>query len=140
MFLNLQHLATVLLAQNPAGPAQGAGGCADGNTMLLPLLMMAILYVVWFLPMRKERKQHQLMIDQLKRGDEVVTSSGIIGTVSDIVDKTVTIETTKNVKVRILKSAISKNLKVEEVKATSKSEDKSEAKASASKESKASKT
>jgi preprotein translocase subunit YajC len=134
MFLNLQQLATVLIAQNPTGPAQGAGGCADSSQFLLPVIMMAILYVVWILPARKERKTHAAMLEQLQSGDDVVTSSGIVGTVREIVDKVVTIETTKNVKIRILKSHVQK--KLEEVKATAKSEEKSDAKTGSSKESK----
>src|SRR5437870_1345148 len=113
MFLHLQQLAALLTAQ--AGPPQAGGGCTDNSQLFLPIVMMAILYVVWILPARKERKQHQTMIDQLKRGDEIVTTSGILGTVSDIVDKVITIEVAKNVKIRVLRSAISK--RVEEPKA-----------------------
>ena len=50
------------------------------------------------------------MLDALKRGDEIVTSSGILGTVSDIQEKVMTIEVAKNVKIRVLKSAVSKRV------------------------------
>ena len=78
--------------------------------LALPIVMMLILYFVWIRPAGKERRQHQSMLDALKRGDEIVTSSGILGTISDISDKVMTIEVAKNVKIRVLKSAVSKRV------------------------------
>ena len=103
MFPQLRQLASVLAAQTPTEPM----GCARGD-FLLPIIMLAILYIVWMRPAGKERKAHQQMLDSLKRGDEVVTNSGIIGTVADIADRIVTVEVARNVKVRILKSAVAK--------------------------------
>ncbi|MEQ8279646.1 MAG: preprotein translocase subunit YajC [Deltaproteobacteria bacterium] len=78
--------------------------------LALPIVMMLILYFVWIRPAGKERRQQQAMLDALKRGDEIVTSSGILGTISDISDKVMTIEVAKNVKIRVLKSAVSKRV------------------------------
>jgi preprotein translocase subunit YajC len=142
MFLHLQQLASVLIAQAPAsGPQGGASGCAD-NMFLMPVIMMAILYVVWILPARKEKKQHEQMLENLKRGDEIITTSGILGTVTDIIDKVITIEIAKNVKIRVLRSAIAKSVK--DPKADQKSDDKSKKESTSapdvSKETKPSKT
>lgn len=139
MFPNLQQFASVIAAQ--AAPAPSAGGCLENNFLLMPVIMMAILYVVWILPARKERKTHATMLDALKRGDDIVTTSGILGTVADMTDKVITIEIAKNVKMRVLKTSIAK--KIEEAKAEAspaKTDDKDAAKSSSSKETKASKT
>src|SRR5262245_43445030 len=106
MFVHLQHLALALIAQTAEQPA--ARGCTDNNALFMPIVMMAILYFVWILPARKERKSHQAMLENLKRGDEVITNSGLFGTIADITDKTYTLEIAKNVKIKILKSAVSR--------------------------------
>jgi preprotein translocase subunit YajC len=141
VFLHLQQIAALLIAQAP--PADGRPqGCIENNALLLPAIMMAILYFVFFRPQSKERKEHQKMLEALKRGDEVVTNSGIFGTVADIVDKTVTLEIAKGVKVRFLKSAIAKraeDLKAAAAKTDAKA-DGAKPPAPESKESKASKT
>lgn len=76
----------------------------------LPLVMIAILYVIWIRPATKERKSQQAMLEALKRGDEIVTTSGILGTIADISEGFLTIEVAKNVKIRVLKSAVAKRL------------------------------
>ncbi|MBK8011216.1 MAG: preprotein translocase subunit YajC [Deltaproteobacteria bacterium] len=105
MFPNLQHFAATILAQTGASP----GGCAEGNAQLIfPLAMVAILYFIWMRPMSKERRTHAQLLDSLKRGDDVLTSSGLFGKVADITPKTVTLEVAKNVKIRVLKTSISR--------------------------------
>jgi preprotein translocase subunit YajC len=86
MFVHLQHFATALIAQAAEEPA--ARGCTDNNALFLPIVMMAILYFVWIVPERKKHKAQQSMVENLKRGDEVITASGLFGTITDITDKT----------------------------------------------------
>jgi preprotein translocase subunit YajC len=113
----VREVALLALTQTP----DGAGGCGgEGAFSFAPILIMfGIFYFVVIVPARKERKQHQAMLDALKRGDEVVTSSGIVGTITDMADKFLTLEISRNVKVRILRSAIA-NKFVEEKKADEK--------------------
>lgn len=73
--------------------------------------MFAILYFVWLRPASKERKSHAEMLKNLKRGDRVITTSGIIGTIADKSDETLTLEVAKNVKVEMLKSSVAKRVK-----------------------------
>jgi preprotein translocase subunit YajC len=110
MSSHLQQVALLLMAQ--AQPEGGAGGCAGGGgnqQMILMAVMLAILYFVWIRPGQAERKKHQSMIDQLKRGDEVITNSGIFGTITDMDERTMTLEVARNVKIKVLRTAISKN-------------------------------
>jgi preprotein translocase subunit YajC len=73
----------------------GQTGGAGGGAAILLFQIAAIGAVFYFLiirPQSKARKQHQTMLDALKKGDEVVTTGGIIGEVTDIQDDRVTIE------------------------------------------------
>lgn len=76
------------------------------------LIIFGVMYFMVLRPQSKERKQHQAMLDALKRGDEIVTSSGMLGKVTDMSEAgetaTVTIEIARNVKIRVLRSAIAK--------------------------------
>lgn len=101
----IQQVTSLLAAQ-----ASGSSGGFGMGELALPIVMMLILYFVWIRPAGKERRQQQAMLDGLKRGDEIVTSSGILGTISDISDKVMTIEVAKNVKIRVLKTAVSKRV------------------------------
>ena len=86
-----------------------ASGLAGGLGSLAPvLLMVAIFYFIVLRPARKERTDHQTMLGALMRGDEVITQAGIVGTIADIADPFVTLEIARNVKIRVLKSSISK--------------------------------
>jgi preprotein translocase subunit YajC len=106
MFPIVQQLASLMTAQ---GGAQGPAGCAESG-LFLPVVMIAILYFVWILPTQRERKKHQGVLDTLKRGDEVLTSAGLFGTITDMTDKVFTIEIAKNVKVRVLKSSVARKI------------------------------
>ena len=77
---------------------------------VLPMLLIVVgvMYFMVIRPASKERKEHEAMLEALKRGDEVVTQSGILGKVTDIADTFVTVEVARNVKIRVLRSAIAK--------------------------------
>ncbi len=103
----LARLGSLAIAQAPPG------GCGGAEQPLLFALMFAILYFVWLRPASKERKSHAEMLKALKRGDRVVTASGIFGTVADKSENTVTLEVAKNVKIEMLKSQIAKRILAE---------------------------
>jgi len=93
-----------------AGPQGGAaGGSGPGAFgMLIPILLMfGIIYLLMIRPQQKKMKAHQRMLGELKKGDDVVTSGGVYGRVSNIADKVVTLEVADKVKIRIAKGHIS---------------------------------
>ena len=98
------------LLQLVAAQAEGPAGCPK-DQLLLPLVMMAILYFVWLRPATKQQKEHKSMLEQLKRGDDGITQSGMLGKVADIEESIVSLEVARNVKIRVLKSTVSKRLK-----------------------------
>src|SRR5246127_4648738 len=76
------------------------------NPLFMMIIVMGIFYVMLILPQQRQRKKTQAMLQQLKNGDKVVTSSGIYGTVSGIDGETVILKIADQVKIRILRSAI----------------------------------
>jgi preprotein translocase subunit YajC len=87
-----------------AAPASGTGGML--STLLLPIVFIAVMYFLMIRPQMKRQKEHRGMLDKLQRGDEVITSGGIAGTVSEIGDNFVTVEISNGVQVRVQRGAI----------------------------------
>lgn len=89
----------------------GAPAGADPTTaLLLQLFPFAIIFVVFYFlmirPQQKRLKAHQEMIANLKRGDVVVTSGGLIGKVRSVADDEARVEIATNVEVRVIKHTI----------------------------------
>ncbi len=73
----------------------------------LPFILIAVVfYFVFFRPQARQAKQHQQFLGGLKKGDEVVTQGGMIGTVVLVEDRTVTIDVGQGTKVRVIKNQI----------------------------------
>ncbi len=78
-----------------------------GLATLIPfVLVFVVFYLIVILPARKQQKRKEAMIAALKKGDRVVTSGGIYGTVAGVEDRTVLLRVAENVKIRVAKSAI----------------------------------
>ena len=74
---------------------------------LAPLaLIFVIFYFMLIRPQRQKEKEHQKMLSNIAKNDEVVTSSGIHGTVINVKDKTVTLRIDENVKIEIEKNCV----------------------------------
>ncbi len=109
-------MITPAFAQTPAAPA-------GGSDLFIQIVPFALIFVImWFLiirPQQKRAKTHQEMIKNVRRGDTVVTSGGIVGKVTKVVDDAeIEVEIADNVKVRIVRAMISDvRSKAEPVKA-----------------------
>lgn len=76
--------------------------------MLMPfLIVFGIMYFLMIRPQSKRLKAHETFLKDMKRGDQVVTSSGILGTIDGMTEQFVTLEIADGVKVRMLKKQIS---------------------------------
>lgn len=98
--------------------AQAAGAAQPGifETVVIPMLaMFAIFYFLLIRPQSKRFKKHQEFVANLKRGDQVITQSGIYGKIEGITDKFVTLEVSDGVSIRILRGQIASSAQ-EEVK------------------------
>ena len=96
------------VAQAMGLPGGGSGGDgSQGLIGLLPLVaMFAIFYFLLIRPQQKKAKDHKVMLEALKRGDDVVTQGGILGRVSAITEDVVTVEVAPDVKIRVQRGSI----------------------------------
>ncbi len=94
----------------PAAHAQAAGapptGGFGGMSLLFPIVLIAVMYFLMIRPQMKRAKEHKGMLEKLSKGDEVITSGGIAGTVTDIGDNFITVEIADNVRIRVQKAAV----------------------------------
>ncbi|HZF97926.1 MAG TPA: preprotein translocase subunit YajC [Pseudoxanthomonas sp.] len=92
----------------PSAYAQAAPPPAGGGfgMLVFPIVLIAVMYFLMIRPQMKRAKEHRAMLDKLARGDEVITSGGIAGTVTEIGDNFVTVEVADSVRVRVQKAAI----------------------------------
>ncbi len=85
-------------------------GAAQPNAIasLMPIIFIfGIFYFLLIRPQQKKQKDHEKMITELKKNDEVVTSGGVHGTIVNVKDNTFVVRIDDNVKVEINKSAVS---------------------------------
>ena len=83
------------------------------SSMILLMQFVAIGFIFYFLlirPQRKEQQRHRQMIEQLKKGDEVITAGGIVGTVVHTQDDRITIKSGENTRVVIQRARIAQVL------------------------------
>jgi len=102
MFIN-NMLHTILVA-----PAAGGTQMNPLLSMLPFLLMFVVFYFLLIAPQKKRQKEHQAMLGSLKKGDKVITTGGILGTVTGVKEKTVILKVGEGeTKIEFLKSAVS---------------------------------
>jgi preprotein translocase subunit YajC len=85
---------------------QAPGGIRDWGTLLLPVSILLIFYVLVWMPARKRQKDFQSLLGQLKKGDKIVTTGGLYGEIVSVDGSTVILKIADNVKVKVAKSAI----------------------------------
>jgi len=91
--------------------AQGSSSGGGGGTLLslVPfVLIFVVFYFLLILPQQKRQKKLRAVLDGLKKGDKVVTASGIWGTVTNLGKETVTLQIADNTKVKIQRDQIAR--------------------------------
>lgn len=105
----------VAMQTTGAAPAGGAVPAAPAGTPQSPfggpwympiLLVVGVFYLLVWRPQMKQRREEDDWRKNLKRGDEVVTSGGLIGKVSGIADNVVTLELQEKVRVKVLRTHV----------------------------------
>ncbi|MCP3892408.1 MAG: preprotein translocase subunit YajC [Desulfobulbaceae bacterium] len=90
-----------------AGPAGAAGGFAS----FIPLILIfVVFYFLLIRPQQKQAKQHQAFLNDLKKGNKIVTKGGLHGTIVSLTDAVVTLEIAKDVNVKISRDAVGGSL------------------------------
>lgn len=86
------------------------GAAQQGGSQWMSLLPLILLFVVFYFllirPQQKRSKQQKLFLENLKKGDKVITSGGIIGLITGIAEDKVTLEVAEKIRIKVLKSAI----------------------------------
>ncbi len=92
-----------------AAPAANAGG----SSLSMWIMLILIFVVMWFFMIRPQRKQQKALEEMrrsLKKGDRVITAGGIYGSVADVDERTVLVKVDGEVKLRVDKSSIQKDM------------------------------
>jgi preprotein translocase subunit YajC len=93
-----------------AAPAGGAGGDAGLINLLFLGGFVLIFYFLLIRPQNKRRKEHQNLVTNLAKGDEIVTAGGIVGMINKVEDDFIKVQVSENVEMRIQKTAIGATL------------------------------
>ena len=92
--------------------AQTSGGSGSGSGTLLSLVPFVLIFVIFYfmliLPQQKKQKQQKAMMEGLKKGDKVITASGIWGTVTNLGKDTVTLQIADNTKIKMQREFIAR--------------------------------
>ena len=98
-------MVDIVYAMGQGGAAgQGAQG---GFTAFVPLILMfVIFYFLLIRPQQKKTKEHREMIENLKKGDRIVTAGGIYGNITGLDDATITLEIAEKVRIKLARNNV----------------------------------
>jgi preprotein translocase subunit YajC len=100
---SMTAISAILAQATPATP----GGGASAIVSLMPVILIALaMYFLMIAPQRKKQKAQEKMLAELKSGDEVLTTGGIFGTITNVKDTRFVVRIAENVKVEIPKSFV----------------------------------
>lgn len=85
------------------GPPQGA----NGSFLFMMVILFVFVYFVMIRPQMKQAKEHKKMVEALTKGDEIVTSGGMLGRINQIGDNFIVLEVAKDVEIKIQKNSVS---------------------------------
>jgi preprotein translocase subunit YajC len=97
--------------------AEESNSQAPLGGFLVPLILMAaVFYFLLIRPMKKQEQERQALASNLKKNDEILTNSGIYGTITDVsdTDDKITVKIADNVRVKMTKGSVLRNLTNEE--------------------------
>ena len=95
--------------------AMGTGGQTGGqgggmSAMLFPLALIAIFYFLLIRPQQKKAKEHRAMLDALRKGDKIISSGGLHGTITGLSDDAITMEIAPKIRVKISRGSVAGKL------------------------------
>ncbi|MHC4322778.1 MAG: preprotein translocase subunit YajC [Planctomycetota bacterium] len=111
--VNSEQETTTTAPSDPGTPTEPLKRSPFGGTQIIFLgLMFVLMYMILFRGPRKKQQQHKQMVQSLTKNDKIQTIGGIIGTVVDIREDEITlkIDESNNTKIKILRSAIGRNM------------------------------
>jgi preprotein translocase subunit YajC len=91
----------------PGAPGKPKGGLGDPSFIFMMVIMFAIIYFLMLRPQQKKQKETQNMLNNIKKGDKVLTIGGIVGIVGNVKDSTVMVKVADSTVLEFKKAAIS---------------------------------
>ncbi|MBN1577478.1 MAG: preprotein translocase subunit YajC [Chitinispirillaceae bacterium] len=99
-------LSPLFLALGQTDSKQASPTAGFGSLLPMMLVMFAVVYFLMIRPEQKKQKQRQAMLQAVKKGDRVLTTAGILGTVGTVKDTTIMVKIAENTVVEFTKSAV----------------------------------
>ncbi|MGQ9571252.1 MAG: preprotein translocase subunit YajC [Thermodesulfovibrionales bacterium] len=99
-------LIDIVYAMGPSPPVGGQQGWGALGSLIPLILIFVIFYFLLMRPQQKRVKEHRKMIENLKKGDKIITSGGIHGVIESVGANTVTVKIAENVKVKLGKAYV----------------------------------
>jgi preprotein translocase subunit YajC len=111
-------IATAYAMGAPGGDGAAAQGQGGGGYqgIIMMVVIFAIFYFIMIRPQQKKMKEHKKMLDEIKKGDEIVTAGGIYGTVEAVNADTLTVKIAEGVKVKVTRGSVGDIVRPEEGK------------------------
>ncbi|MEE2829240.1 MAG: preprotein translocase subunit YajC [Myxococcota bacterium] len=107
----LNWFVSIAHAQGTGG---GGSGSAGGGDLTFTIMMFGSIILIWWLivirPQAKQAQNHRTMVAALKRGDSVITKSGMYGKVASVEEDGLLLEVAKGVKIRFLKDRVAQTV------------------------------
>ncbi|MBA7471718.1 hypothetical protein ES707_07028 [subsurface metagenome] len=108
--LKLGLIVVLLITLVSIGGCAPAGGEGEGTSILPMVIFIALLfgmmYLVLIRPQRKRQKEHRQLVEELRKGDRVVTAGGIYGVIESISDDSVVIKVESGMTIRVAKGSV----------------------------------
>ena len=98
-------ISDAIAEAGPAGAA-GAAGADPLASLLLPIGLVVLFYFFLIRPQSKRQKEQRQMVSELQKGEEILTSGGILGKITSLNDDFITLEIAKDVSMSIQRSAV----------------------------------
>lgn len=95
------------IAADGAVDAAVSAGSPGIEGLLFPIGLIIVFYFLLIRPQQKKNKEHKKLIEEVQKGDEVVSGGGVLGKVTDLGDHFVTLEIADNVYIKLMKTSIS---------------------------------
>jgi preprotein translocase subunit YajC len=105
-------LSSISLTLAMAG--SGSGSAGNPIAAILPMFaIIIVMYLLMILPQQRKQKEHRKMLDNIQKGDKVITAGGLVGSIAGIKEKenTVLLKVSDTTKIEILRSSISQIVK-----------------------------
>lgn len=86
------------------------GGASGGDmlqALFFPILLLVVFYFLLIRPQQKRAKEHKQMVEALKKGDEVVTSGGVLGKILDVGENFILVEAGEGIQLKVQRQAVS---------------------------------